>query len=109
MRQICASLDEKQARDVVVLDVRKLTTLMDYVILATGGSAPQLKAMSVGVQQAQKQRGVMAYRSAGAPDSGWVVVDYVDVVVHLFSPQARAYYALDALWDKAPRVSAAEA
>ena len=105
-RRAREALAEKQARDVVLLDVRELSSVADYVLLATGGSGPQLKAMGSVVQQHLKQEAVMAYRTAGAPASGWVVLDYLDVVVHLLSPQARQYYALETLWAKAPRVEA---
>ncbi|MCE9615439.1 MAG: ribosome silencing factor [Lentisphaerae bacterium] len=98
------ALAEKKARDVVLLDVRKISTVTDYTIVATGGSAPQLKAMSVSIQQALKKENLQVYRTAGAPDSGWVVLDYVDVVIHLFSAQAREYYTIEELWADAPRL-----
>ena len=65
-----------------------------------GTAAPHLKALVAGTQQAMKAAGVQSYRTSGDPDSGWVVVDYVDVVVHVFTPEARAYYALEKLWEK---------
>jgi ribosome-associated protein len=104
-RLAATALDEKQARDVTLLDVHGLTTITDYMMLATGGSPPQLKAMGTAVQQALKKHAILAYRTAGAPDSGWLVLDFVDVVIHLFSPQARAYYAIETLWEKAKRVA----
>ena len=71
----------------------------------TGGSlmqlAPTLKALVAGTQAAMKEAGVNSYRTSGDPQSGWIVVDYVDVVVHVFSPEARAYYALEKLWETA--------
>ena len=69
-------------------------------MVATGTAAPHLKALVAGTQQAMRQAGVSSYRTSGDPESGWIVVDYVDVVVHVFSPEARAYYALERLWEK---------
>ncbi len=99
------ALEEKKGRDVVLLDVRKISTVTDYVLIVTGGSAPQLKAMAVAVQQELKKIGIHAYRRAGSPDSGWEVLDYFDLVIHMFSPQAREYYAVEELWEKAPRLA----
>lgn len=98
------ALLDKKGRDLVLLDLRGISTVSDYALIVTGGSAPQLKALAVGVQQALKQVGVAAYRRAGAPDSGWLVLDYVDVVIHIFGPQAREYYAVETLWAQAPRL-----
>ena len=81
------ALKEKKAVDVKAYDVR-------------GAAAPHLKALVAGTQRAMREAGVASYRTSGDPESGWIVVDYVDVVVHVFSPEARAYYALERLWEK---------
>ncbi|MDA0577289.1 MAG: ribosome silencing factor [Verrucomicrobia bacterium] len=99
------ALEEKRGRDIVLLDVRGISTITDYVLIATGSSGPQLKAMAVSVAQALKRSGVQAHRAAGTPESGWVVSDYFDLVIHIFSPEARAYYAVEALWEQAPRLA----
>lgn len=98
------TLEEKKARDIVMLDVRGISTITDYVLIATGASGPQLKAMSVAVGRALKGAGAPPYRTAGEADSGWVVVDCIDVVMHMFSPKAREYYAVETLWEQAPRL-----
>lgn len=94
------ALADKKAVDVRVYDVRGVSGLCDAFVVATGTAAPHLKALIAGTQQAMKAAGVQSYRTSGDPDSGWVVVDYVDVVVHVFTPEARAYYALEKLWEK---------
>jgi len=99
------ALEEKKGRNIVLLDVREISNLTDYALIVSGSSGPQLKALAVGVQQALKKMGMQAYRHAGTPDSGWVVLDYVDVVIHMFSSEAREYYAVEALWDQAPRLA----
>lgn len=95
------ALDAKQARDIRVFDVRELSTVTDFYIVATGTSAPHLKALIGETERHLKAQGVSAYRTSGESDSGWVVVDFVQAVVHVFSPEARAYYAIERLWANA--------
>ena len=92
------ALADKKAVDVKAYDVRGILGFADAFVVATGTAAPHLKALVAGTQAAMKERGVNSYRTSGDPQSGWIVVDYVDVVVHVFSPEARAYYALEKLW-----------
>lgn len=94
-------LESKKARDLVALDVRKDTAVTDYIVMASGASGPQLKAMAGALQQALKAAGLPPHRHSGEPDSGWIVLDCVDVVIHLFVPAVREYYALETLWTKA--------
>jgi ribosome-associated protein len=89
---------------VAVLDMRKVSSVTDYYVIVSGTSLPHLKAMANEVQHALKQAGVYCYRRGGEADGGWVVVDYIDVVVHVFLTEVRAYYALEELWADAPRV-----
>ena len=91
------ALDERLGKDIRVLDMRGVSGLTDYCVIASGTSAPHLKALTNEVQHNMKQRGVMARRS-GLPESGWVVVDCLDAVIHIFAPEARAYYAIERLW-----------
>jgi ribosome-associated protein len=72
------------------------------MLVVSGTSPPHLKAMFEAVQHELKVRGAWCYRKAGAPESGWMVLDYVDVVIHIFSPAARRYYAVEELWARAP-------
>ncbi len=93
-----SALADKKAVDVKTYDVRGVSGLADAFVVATGTAAPHLKGLVAGVQRAMKEKGVDSYRTSGDPQSGWIVVDYVDVVLHVFSPEARAYYALEKLW-----------
>ena len=95
------ALADKKAVDVKAYDVRGISGFADAFVVATGTAPPHLKALVAGTQAAMKERGVNSYRTSGDPQSGWIVVDYVDVVVHVFSPEARAYYALEKLWETA--------
>ena len=101
VKDIVAALEDKKAVDVKTYDVRGISGLADAFVVATGTAAPHLKALVAGTQAAMKERGVNSYRTSGSPQSGWIVLDYVDVVVHVFSPEARAYYALEKLWEAA--------
>lgn len=94
-----------RGRDVVILDLRKLTSEFDYFVLATGTSQRQLHAMSDEIDHKLQdelrdvRRGVEGYQGGG-----WVLLDYGDVVVHLFGEEERKFYALEDLWGRAPRV-----
>ncbi len=98
------ALESKKGADVEVLDVRKVSSITDYYVIVTGNSAPHIKALADEVEAALKKTKVRCYRRSGAPDSGWMVLDYLDAVIHIFSPGARDYYGLSSLWNDAPRV-----
>ena len=95
---IAKALEDRKGADVKVYDVRGKSGLADFFVVATGSAAPHLKALVAESQKAMKEAHVASYRTSGDPESGWIVVDYIDVVVHVFSPEARAYYALEKLW-----------
>ena len=97
-QDIVTALNDAKAEDVKVYDVRGKSGITDFFVVATGAAAPHLKALIAETQAAMKALGVASYRTSGDPESGWIVVDYIDIVVHVFSPEARAYYALEKLW-----------
>ncbi len=101
---LAKALDAKQAVDIRVYDVSETSSITDYHLLATGTSGPHLRALAGELRQSIKQLGAPGYRNTGDPESGWIVADCVDVIVHLLSDEARAYYALDKLWEEAPQV-----
>ena len=101
VKAVKTALEDKKAVDVKAYDVRGISGFTDAFVVATGTAAPHLKALVAGTEAAMKDAGVSSYRTSGDPQSGWIVVDYVDVVVHVFSPEARAYYALEKLWTDA--------
>lgn len=98
------ALDVKQAKDIRIFDVRGQSSVTDFYIVATGTSAPHLKALIAETQRRMKELGISSYRTSGESDSGWVVVDYVHAVVHVFSTEARAYYAIEKLWSTAKEI-----
>lgn len=92
------------AKDIRIWDVRGLSSITDYYVVATGTSGPHLKALVTEVQQHMKAHGEASTRLSGTPDSGWVVLDFVHAVVHVFSTETRDYYAIENLWQDAKQV-----
>lgn len=95
----------KQASRVVILDVRELIVITDYFVIASGSSDRQVKTILEEVDKALRLLGVRPVRTEGEPEAGWVLLDYIDAVVHVFAEEEREYYNLERLWRDAPRVS----
>ncbi len=97
--------DDNRGRDIVILDLRELTTFFDYFVIVTGTSRRQLHAISEEIDHAleegmnDRRMGIEGYN-----ESRWILLDYGDVVIHMFEPETRAYYALEELWAEAKRV-----
>jgi ribosome-associated protein len=98
-----AALDKK-AQDVVALDLRGVSAFTDGFVIATGGSDRQVKAIHDGIHMTLKNdHGLLPRRVEGLTESRWVLMDYWDVVVHIFTAEAREYYRLEALWGDVPK------
>jgi ribosome-associated protein len=103
--QLCAAAaDDKKAIDILILDLRGLTYIADYFVICSGSNITQVSAIADGVWQSLAQHGVHPSHVEGGPEASWVLMDFGDVVVHIFEEQARAYYSLEKLWSDAPRV-----
>jgi ribosome-associated protein len=108
--QRCAgAADSKKAFEILVLDLRKLTTICDYFVICSGSNATQVGAIAEGIGQDLAKAGIHPSHVEGAAGSTWVLMDYGDVVVHIFEEQTRAYYSLEKLWGEAPQVALAAA
>lgn len=94
-------LADKMAEDIVVLDLRGHTILADYFVIATGTTERQLRALADALVEGLHAEGQRVLRIEGEPESGWVLADLGGVIVHLFSPERRAYYHLEQLWSEA--------
>jgi ribosome-associated protein len=105
--KVVAALEEIKARDIVVLDVRKLTSLFDYMIVASADSGRQAKALARNVHDRVKAAGGSVIGLEGEQTGEWVLVDVGDIVVHIMQPGVREYYNLEQLWgaDAARRVT----
>ena len=95
---------DNKGRDILVLDMRGQTPLYDFFVLATGSSRRQIHTLAEEIDASQRSSGEERLSIEGYEVSKWVVQDYGDVVVHVFSPDAREYYRIEELWDDAPRV-----
>lgn len=95
---------DKKAYDVVLLDVGNLTSLADFFLVCTGRSDTQVQAIAQNIEQRMLERGERPLAVEGLPQGQWVVLDYGDVVVHVFFEPQREFYDLERLWAKAPRV-----
>jgi ribosome-associated protein len=95
-----AALEDIKARDITVLDVRKLTSLYDTLIIATAESSRQVKALAQHVRDALKAAGATITGVEGELSGEWVLVDGGDIVVHIMQPATRAYYNLEELWTR---------
>lgn len=94
---------EKKAGDPVLLDLRKFSYLCDYYVIVDGDSEPQLKAIVEHIEEGLKQYGEKPWHVEGMSGKQWVLMDYVDVVIHVFMKEARTLYTLERLWGDAPR------
>ena len=95
----CRALADKMGRDIVTIFVRDKTVLCDYFVLASGRSAPQIKALGEGVEEKiSKEYGIDPTRTEGVRDGRWAVIDYGDVIVHIFNDETRLFYHLERLW-----------
>lgn len=103
-RDILAVLDENKAEDLRCFDVRGKSTVTDFNVIATALAAPHVRALVSSVRSEMAKKGVPSYRQSGEPESGWIVLDFIDVIVHVFTHEARAYYDLEELWKDSPEI-----
>ena len=99
--------EDKKASDVLVMEMRDLTPVTDYFVLASGRTPIQVRAISDHVEEEASRRGARLLHREGYERGRWVLLDYGDVVVHLFCEEERRFYALERLWGDAPVVYAA--
>ena len=105
-RRIAALAREKLAEDVVILDMRPACSYTDFFVICTGRNARQTKAIWDEVHERLKHEGrVLPLRVEGASEGSWIIGDYLDTVLHVFTPEARDYYRLEELWGDVPSVS----
>lgn len=95
---------DKQATDIVVLDVHEIIVITDHFVICSAASERQIRTVIDAVEQALRDLGVKPIRREGEPEAGWWLLDYFDVVIHVFGEQERAYYDLERLWSDAPEV-----
>ena len=99
--------DNRKAENIVILDLRKLPGVADFMVLCTGSSEPHLRAIEEELEERLRDEDGLRPRAVdGTRHSGWIVLDYGDVLVHVMKPELRERYDLEGLWNDAPRVKA---
>ena len=102
-KAVVAALEDIKARDITVLNVKKLTSMTDYMVIASGESSRQVKALARNVVDKLKQAGVEIVGMEGEETGEWVLVDLGNVIVHVMHPAVREYYNLEELWTAVPK------
>lgn len=100
-RKVVEVASDKQAEDIVLLDVRELCSFADYFVICSGSSQRQTSAIADDIDKAFHKKGPKLVHKEGDVESGWLLMDYGDVVVHIFGADERKFYQLDKLWAKA--------
>lgn len=101
-REIVDVAVDKKASDVTLMDIHQATTLADYFVIATANSDRQIRALTSAIQDHMDETGVHLFGIEGEPEDGWVLLDYGQIIVHLFGAEQRAYYDLEQRWRESP-------
>ncbi len=95
---------DKKASDVLLLDIREITTIADYFVICSGNNARQIQAIADAITDALREQKVRLLNREGVAETGWLLLDFGDVIVHIFSPKEREYYHIERLWNEAKTV-----
>ncbi|PWT88995.1 MAG: ribosome silencing factor [Acidobacteria bacterium] len=106
LQAVVESIQEKKGEEIRILNLQNLTSFTDYFVICTGESEPQIKAISKNVEEKMSKMGLKPDHVEGRFENGWVLMDYDDFIVHIFSPEKRSYYDIERLWADAPRLDA---
>ncbi|MDH8678373.1 ribosome silencing factor [Fusibacter bizertensis] len=103
--KIYTVLDDKKAHEIVVLSVKGINPIADYFIICTGTSSTHINALSDYVEKEMAKEGIKIKHKEGKQQGGWLLLDYRDIVVHIFNSETRDYYSLERIWNDAKRVN----
>ncbi len=103
-RRAVTVAEDKQAHDIVMLDLRGLTTIADYFVVCTAESERQIRAVTAALDEELVKSGARHPKVEGSAETGWVLLDFSDVIIHVFSPEQREFYRLERLWKQAQPV-----
>ena len=104
MTLIAECADNKKAEDIKILDIRDLTTMADYFVICHGNSNPQMRAIAEEIEDKLKEKGLFPGGREGMDSAFWILMDYSDVIVHIFSNESREFYSLENLWADAGEI-----
>lgn len=96
--EIVKILDSKKGLDIKLINISEVSSLADYMVIATGTSSTHVKALAEEVEYKMDQMGISVSHIEGHRSNTWILLDYVDIIVHVFSDEAREYYSLERLW-----------
>lgn len=100
---IAKAASDKKAFDIVTLDIRRIPSVSDYFVIASGSSTTQVRAISDNITDVLKEKGERVWHTEGAREALWVLLDFGDVVAHVFLEETRRFYELEKLWGKVPK------
>jgi ribosome-associated protein len=95
---------DKKASDILVLDIRDVSTFADYFVICSGNNSRQIAAIADAIDEQLDQQGARVLHREGTAETGWLLLDFGDVIVHIFGPKEREYYRLERLWNEAKTV-----
>lgn len=95
---------DKKASDVMILDIQEVTTFADYFVICSGNSPRQINAVADAIEEELRNQGAMLLHHEGVADAGWILLDFGDVIVHIFGAKEREYYRLERVWSEAKTV-----
>ena len=95
---------DKKASDILVLDIRNVSTFADYFVICTGNNTRQITAIADAIDEQLDKQGARVLHQEGTAETGWLLLDFGDVIVHIFGPKEREYYRLERLWNEAKTV-----
>ena len=98
VRLACEAMEDKKAQDIKIIDIEKVSTLADYFIIASGNNRNQVQAMADNVDEVLAKAGYQAKQTEGYRNANWILLDYGDVVIHLFDEENRLFYDLERIW-----------
>jgi ribosome-associated protein len=95
---------DKKASDIILLDIREVTTIADYFVVCSGNNPRQIQAIASAIDEALGKQGAKMLHQEGVAESGWLLLDFGDIIVHIFGAKEREYYRLERLWSDAQTV-----
>lgn len=92
------ALDDKKAYDIKILDIKKISSIADYMVIADGTNKNQVQAMCDAVTEEMGKAGFLSKSIEGYSEGGWILLDYYDIIIHIFSDEARRFYDIERIW-----------
>lgn len=101
----CAALEDKKAFDIKIIDISKISTLCDYIVIADGTNKNQVQALSDNVEDSMHEAGYSHKGVEGYSEGGWILLDYYDIIIHIFSEESRRFYNIEKIWSDGDQIS----